>query len=130
MTTLSDKLHPRRFPGMSGKMAAIVGYFLGEEWTAPRIAELVVTSDGHVLARHDGHCGCDHYVGLAADLERNWLALLGVAGLTDDERAEADQIYRQAVADHRPAAAATPTPTGRHTTLANTRSKKRNSSPR
>jgi hypothetical protein len=105
MTTLSDKLHPRRFPGMSGRMAAIVGYLLKKKWTEPSIAELVVTSDGHVLARHDGDCGCNHYVGLAADLERNWIALLDVAGLTNDEQAEADQLYRQAVADRRPARA-------------------------
>jgi len=130
MTTLRDKLHPGRFPGMSGRMAAIVGYLLGKEWTAPRIAELVVTSDGHVLARHDGDCGCNDYLGLAADLERNWLALLDAARLTDDERAKADQLYRRAVADYRPAAAVPPTPAGRHTTLASKRSKKRNSSPR
>ena len=51
MPTLADKLHPNRFPGMSGRMAAIVGYILGEEWSRPRIAELVVTSDGWLLAR-------------------------------------------------------------------------------
>ena len=101
MTRLGDKLHPRRFPGMSGRMAAIVGYLLGTKLTEPTIAELVVTSDGHVLARHDGDCGCNHYVGTAADLERNWLALLDAAGLADDEQAEADRLYRQAVANHR-----------------------------
>jgi hypothetical protein len=29
MPTLAAKLHPKRFPHMSGKMAAIVGYILG-----------------------------------------------------------------------------------------------------
>ncbi len=105
MTTLSDKLHHRRFPGMSGRMAAIVGYLLGTKWTEPGIAELVVTSDGHVLARHDGDCGCNHYVGTAADLERNWLDLLDAAGLTDEERAEAERLHRQAVTDYRTARA-------------------------
>jgi hypothetical protein len=108
MTKLSDKLHPRRFPGMSGRMAAIVGYLLGKKWTEPGIAELAVTSDGHVLAGHDGDCGCNHYVGLAADLERNWLALLEAARLTDDERAEAARLYGQAVTDHRPVRQGTP----------------------
>jgi hypothetical protein len=93
---------------MSGRMAAMVGYLLGKKWTEPSIAELVVTSDGHVLARHEGECGCDHYVGRAADLERNWLALLDAAGLADDERAEAARLYRQAVTDHRPARQGTP----------------------
>ena len=105
MTKLSDKLHPRRFPGMSGRMAAIVGYLPGKKWTEPSIAELVVTSDGHVLARRDGDCGGNHYVGTAADLERNWLALLEAAGLADDERAEAARLDRQAVTDHRTARA-------------------------
>ena len=61
MPTLAEKLHPKRFPSMSGKMAAIVGYILGEEWTRPRIVELVVTSDGWVLARNAGHVGFDSY---------------------------------------------------------------------
>ena len=33
MPTLTERLHPRRFPGMSGKMAAVVGYILGEGWS-------------------------------------------------------------------------------------------------
>jgi hypothetical protein len=99
---LSDKLHPRRFPNMSGKMAAIVGYILGVEWSEPKIAELHITSDGHVLARDEGDCACNQYIGLAANLERNWLALLDAAGLTNDEKAEAEQRYRQAIVDHRP----------------------------
>lgn len=38
--TLTDKLHPDRFSEMSGKMAAIVGYILGESWTRSEIAAL------------------------------------------------------------------------------------------
>jgi hypothetical protein len=89
-----------------------VGYLLDEQWTEPRITELHVTSDGHVLTRHDGDCGCDHYVGSAADLERNWIRLLEAAGLTDEERAEAEWLYRPAVTDHRPARAKGTCPTG------------------
>jgi len=66
---------------------------------------MTVTGDGHVLARHHGDCGCNEYVGTAADMKRNWLALLEAAGLTDEERAEAERLYRRAVADHRPARA-------------------------
>jgi hypothetical protein len=33
--TLADALHPKRFPGMSGRMAAVVGYILNEDWTKP-----------------------------------------------------------------------------------------------
>jgi hypothetical protein len=46
--TIADKLHPDRFSAMSGKMAAIVAYILGESWTEPEIAALSVTSDGFV----------------------------------------------------------------------------------
>ena len=33
--TLADALHPKRFSGMSGRMAAVVGYILGVEWSKP-----------------------------------------------------------------------------------------------
>ena len=82
-------------------MAAVVGYILGEEWTAPSIVELVITSDGWVLARNTGHVEFDIIVGTAADMERNWGNLLLAAGLTDEERQEAGERYRQAVRDCR-----------------------------
>jgi hypothetical protein len=101
MPMLADKLHPARFPGMSGKMAAVVGCILGRRWTRPRIVELVVTSDGWVLARNSGHIGFDTIVGTAADMERNWSNLLRAAGLTSEERQEAGERCRQAVRDCR-----------------------------
>jgi hypothetical protein len=101
MPTLTNRLHPRRFPGMSGKMAAIVGYILGEEWSKPSIAEMVVTSDGFVLARNEGHVGFNTIIGTAADLERNWNNLLRAAGLTNEERHEVNDRYRQAVRHYR-----------------------------
>ncbi len=93
--TLIQKLHPTRFIGMSGKMAAIVGRILGQHWTSPAIAELVVTSDGHLLARNEGDCGFNNYIGIATDLEANWKRLLVAAGLTDAERQEAEAAYEQ-----------------------------------
>jgi hypothetical protein len=101
MPTLIDKLHPNRFSGMSGRMAAVVGYVLGQEWSAPRIVELVVTSDGWVLARNAGHVGFDTIIGTVDDLERNWKNLLSAAGLTGDERLEVGKCYAQAVRDCR-----------------------------
>ena len=101
VSTLADRLHPRRFPGMSGRMAAVVGYILGRRWTRPRIAELVVTSDGWVLARNAGHVGFDTIVGSARDMARNWDNLLRAAELTGDERREAGRRYAQAVRDCR-----------------------------
>jgi hypothetical protein len=101
MPTLDAKLHPARFPGMSGRMAAVVGYVLDGRWSRPRIVEMVVTSDGWLLARNAGHVGFDTIVGMATDLERNWENLMRAAGLTDDERREAGERYRKAVQDYR-----------------------------
>jgi hypothetical protein len=62
--SVANKLHPDRFPAMSGKMAAIVGYILGESWTEPDISALSVTSDGFVTTEAE-------FLGEAADLDRN-----------------------------------------------------------
>ena len=101
MDGLAVKLHPNRFPNMSGKMAAIVAYVLGEHWTDPELAELAITSDGLVLGREDGDVGCNTVIGSAEDLGRNVRFLITMAGLTDEERAEWDRLYRTRVADWR-----------------------------
>lgn len=93
--TLAAKLHPDRFSAMSGKMAAIVGYILGESWTEPEIAALSVTSDGFVLTDAE-------FFGEAADLDRNLLNLLVAAETTADERTEFERCYRERVDDWRP----------------------------
>jgi len=95
--TLIQKLHTDRFTGMSGKMAAIVAHILNQNWTSPSIAELTVTSDGHLLARHEGDCGLNNYLGVAADLEANWKRLLNAAELTDAERQNAEAAYERAL---------------------------------
>ena len=89
-----EKLHPGRFVGMSGKMAAIVGYISDERYTSPAINELVVTSDGFVLAEHVGEVGANDMIGGESDLLRNWNNLLDVAGLTPEERTEAETAYQ------------------------------------
>ena len=94
---LPNKLHPSRFPGMSAKMIAVVGCILGEDWTEPTIAELVITSDGFVLARNAGHVGFNAFIGSATDLQRNWDNLLNVAGLTGEEQREANYRFQEAV---------------------------------
>jgi hypothetical protein len=98
---LIDKLNPERFSGMSGKMAAIVGYILGERMTEPAIVEMVITSDGFVLARQEGDCGMNEFLGSAGCLHRNWHGLLNSAGLSPQERAKACELYSQRICDHR-----------------------------
>lgn len=91
--TVSQLLHPKRFPGMSGMMAALVGHILGLKVTEPAIAELYVTSDSCVLARHEGDIGANDFIGSLADLERNWTGLLDAAGLTTMQRLEANAAF-------------------------------------
>jgi hypothetical protein len=93
--TLASKLEPGRFSAMSGKMAAIVGFILGESWTEPEIAALSVTSDGFVLTDAE-------FFGEAADLDRNLLNLLVAAEVTPEERADFERLYRERVDDWRP----------------------------
>jgi hypothetical protein len=96
---LAKKLHPSRFTAMSGKMAAIVAHIVGERWTCPAIVELVVTSDGNLLACHEGDCGCNDYLGTVDNLKANWARLLEVADLTPEERQEADRLFQRVLAD-------------------------------
>ena len=96
--TLVRKLHPARFSGMSGMMAAIVGCILDRQFTEPAIAELSLTCDGYVLAWHYDDIGCNDFIGARSDLERNWKRLLDVAELTDEERRLAEYKYRKHIA--------------------------------
>lgn len=91
--TLVQKLHPKRFPRMSGRMAAIVAFLIDHQVARPAIANIVVTSDGFVLAEVDDVVGTNHFVGTYGDLVRNWLALIAVAGLTKEERVMAESLF-------------------------------------
>jgi hypothetical protein len=94
---LVDKLHPDRFTAMSGKMAAIVGYILDERFSDPAISELVVTSDGFVLAQTEGEVGANDMIGEEADLNRNLLTLIEAAGLSEDEIREFGRLQRERI---------------------------------
>lgn len=82
---------------MSGKMAAIVGYILDEQFSEPAITELVVTSDGFVLAQTEGQVGANDMIGEEADLNRNLLTLIGAAGLSEDEIHEFGRLQRERI---------------------------------
>ena len=92
--TLAQKLHPGRYTEMSAKMAAIVGYVVGEEWTTPTINSLAITSDGFVVSMNN-------FIGTASDLEQNVGRLLDMADLTDEELAEWEHLYQMKVTDWR-----------------------------
>lgn len=97
MHGLKAKLNPRRFPGMSPFMAAIVGYVLGESYTDPEIAEIAVSeSEGLVYIRQAGAVGFDGMQSLD-DLRENWNRLLDAAGLAPDERREGVRLFTDKV---------------------------------
>jgi hypothetical protein len=88
---LIEKLHPKRFPNMSGKMAAIVGHILDIEVTDPIIDALFVTSDGFVLAQHSGNFGANDFIGTFEQVRNNWVRLLNATyDLTPGERHQAE----------------------------------------
>jgi len=78
---------------MTPIMGAIVAYLLEIPHSQPAIAEIVVTSDGFVLARAEGEAGANHFIGSYVDLIRNFYGLLAVAGLTPVERGEAECLF-------------------------------------
>jgi hypothetical protein len=92
-----NKLHPGRFKGMSGKMGAIVGYVVERSYTNPAIDAMTVTSDGFVLAQHEGDCGMNEFLGSQDDLNRNWANLLEAAGLTEAEKTEAQAAFESRI---------------------------------
>lgn len=95
--SLSKKLNPARFPGMSPFMAAIVGFVLDEHFTDPEIAELTVSENENIVyVRKTGAVGFDGLQSLE-DLRNNWNRLIEVAGLTPGERAEAVRLFNQKV---------------------------------
>ena len=94
---LIDKLRPDRFTAMSGKMAAIVGYILDQRFSDPAISEIVVTSDGFVLAQTEGEVGANDMIGEEADLNRNLLSLIEAAGLSEEEIREFGSLQRERI---------------------------------
>jgi len=59
--------------------------------------ELVVTSDGFVLAEREGEVGANEMIGTEADLNRNLLDLITAAGLTDEEIREFGRLQRERI---------------------------------
>ena len=70
---------------VSDKFQAILGCILGVDWTTPRLVELVITPDGHLLGRCDGQTSFEAFLGEAADLIRNIHGVATVAELDGDE---------------------------------------------
>lgn len=91
--SLRRKLHPTRFPELSGRMAAVVGYVLGESWAEPAITDLAIAVGGVVFAATTEDPCMNSLIGSASDVRRNWAALLDAAGLDTAEREVAERLF-------------------------------------
>jgi len=70
---------------VSDYFQAIIGCLLGEDWTTPRLIEMVMTPDGHVLGRCDGESSFKAFLGASEDLLKNIHGVAKVADLDGDE---------------------------------------------
>jgi hypothetical protein len=70
---------------VSDHFRAILGCLLNEDWTTPRLVEMAVTPDGHLLGRCEGDGSFKAFLGASADLIRNIQGVAAVAGLDGDE---------------------------------------------
>lgn len=70
---------------VSEHFQAILGCLLGEDWTTPRLLEMVITPDGHLLGRCDGEAAFKAYLAASADLIKNIHGVAPVAELDGDE---------------------------------------------
>ena len=84
---------------VSDHFQAILGCLLGEDWTTPRLVEMVITPDGHLLGRCDGEASFQAFLGASADLLKNVHGVVEVAELDGDETgylvAKVAEIKRQ-----------------------------------
>jgi hypothetical protein len=73
-------------PIETGEMfTALLDALLDEDWTTPKIEELLITSDRCILARPTGETTHKVFIGAEADLIRNIHGIAEVAGLDGDE---------------------------------------------
>jgi hypothetical protein len=70
---------------VSDHFQAILGCLLGEDWTTPRLVEMVITPDGALLGRCDGQPGFSTFLGASEDLIKNIHGVAPVAELDGDE---------------------------------------------
>jgi len=99
---IKQALSPARFPGMSLKMRAIVGFILEAKWTTPSIEQLVITSDGILMARVSGDIGFNDILGSASDFKKNWSALIHYpgTGLSGEEISYLEQLPSVAIGNY------------------------------
>src|SRR5438445_6792249 len=66
---------------VSDHFQAILGCLLREDWTTPRLLEMTISPNGHMLGRCEGQAGFSTFLGASEDLLRNIHAVAKVAEL-------------------------------------------------
>jgi hypothetical protein len=74
-----------RAVNVSDHSQSILGCLFDEDWSTPRLVEMVITPDGHLLGRCDGEASFKAFLGASADLLRNIHGVAPVAELDGDE---------------------------------------------
>jgi hypothetical protein len=102
MKFLEKKLDPQA-NRLSPKMGSIVECIIqpAKRTISPVLTGLSITSDGFALAYAGEPINHSVFLGTASDLEANWKRLLDSAGLTEEEREEAQRRYSARVMDCR-----------------------------
>src|SRR5262245_16011908 len=80
-----DAARKLRAVQVSDHFQAVLGCLLGEDWTTPRLVELVLTPDGHLLGRCEGEASFKAFLGASEDLLKNIHGVGKVAELDGDE---------------------------------------------
>lgn len=70
---------------ISDHFRAILGCLLEEDWTTPRLIEMTITPDGHLLGKCEGQASFGTFLGASEDLLRNVRGVALVAELDGDE---------------------------------------------
>ena len=95
-----DTARKLRAVQVSDHFQAILGCLLSEDWTTPRLNEMVITQDGHLLGRCEGEAAFKAFLGASEDLIKNIHGVAPVAELDGDEVgflvAKVAEIKRQA----------------------------------
>lgn len=97
LAELKDRLHPRQFTGMSLRMAGIVSYILGADWTRPTITGIMVTTDGFAIASLKGDVGYNDFIGAVSDLQNNLERLEQAAKLNEEQRILFAQLQKEKI---------------------------------
>jgi hypothetical protein len=80
-----DAARKLRTVKVSEHFQAILGCMLGEDWTTPRLVEMTISPDGHLLGRCEDEPSFKAFLGASQDLLKNIHGVAKVAELDGDE---------------------------------------------